>query len=144
MRDKSRPPKVLFNASVILAGLHSPKGGSGVLLAWSKEDKIHAFTSEIVIDETNRNLIKIGVSKRLFRKRLKSVFKDISAPPSKRDVGRFSETVVDIGDAHLFATARELKVDYLASLDKRHVLSLKGKFKKPRIVNPGELIELFR
>ncbi|MFV1917356.1 MAG: hypothetical protein ACC618_02680 [Patescibacteria group bacterium] len=72
------------------------------------------------------------------------MFKDISAPPSKRSVDRFSKVVVDTGDARLFATGKELKVDYLVSLDKKHVLSLKSKLKKLKIVNTGELIEILK
>ncbi len=144
MRNKIKSPKVLFNASVILAGLHSPKGGSGALLAWAKKGKIQAFTSEIVIDETIRNLTKIKVSKKLFNKKLKGMFKDISPPPDKKSVDRFRKVVVDIGDAHLFASAKESRVEYLVSLDKKHVLSLKKKFRKPKIIDPGELIEILK
>ena len=144
MKKVKKAPKVFFNASVILAGLHSPKGGSGALLDWSKKGQVQAFTSEIVIDETIRNLTKIKVSKKIFKERLKGVFKGIAAPSSKRGAGRFSKIVVDMGDAHLFRSAKKLKVEYLVSLDKKHVLSLKSKFKKPKIINPGELIEILK
>jgi len=44
-------PTVLFNASVVLAGLKSPQGGSGELLLWSKQKKIQGLISEAILDE---------------------------------------------------------------------------------------------
>ena len=49
--------------------------------------------------------------------------------------------VKDFGDIHLFESAESLRVDYLVSLDKKHVLSLARKVKSFKIVSPGGLIE---
>jgi putative PIN family toxin of toxin-antitoxin system len=141
---KAKSPKVLFNASVILAALHSPRGGSGLLLKWAKQGKLEAFASEVILDETIRNLSKLKVTKKVFKKNLKGVFTDILPPPDKKNVYKYRKDIKDIGDAHLFATADEVKADFLVSLDKKHVLSLKNRFKKPKIVNPEELIMILR
>lgn len=49
--------------------------------------------------------------------------------------------MINQGDSHVLASALELDVDYLVSLDKKHILALKGKIKKFAIVSPKELIE---
>ena len=59
-------------------------------------------------------------------------------------VKKYKSIVTDFDDAHLIASAQELKVDYLVSLDKKHILALKRKFKVAKIVNPGELIEILK
>ena len=57
---------------------------------------------------------------------------------------KFKKIVQDVGDIHLFTSAKDLKVDYLVSLDKKHVLSLKNKVKIFKVVSPGELIHLLQ
>ena len=56
----SLKPKVFFNASVILAGLRSPGGGSGKIIGWVKNGKIDGVISEVIVDEVIRRCSKIG------------------------------------------------------------------------------------
>ncbi len=132
--------KVFFNASVILAGLRSPSGGSAKLLDWVKKGKVEGFISEVVLDEVLKHVVKVGLTEKLVMEKLKVVAMKIAPAPEK--VGnKYFGMVKDLGDIHLFVSAEFLKVDYLVSLDKKHVLSLVGKIKKFGIVSPGELIE---
>jgi predicted nucleic acid-binding protein len=39
------------------------------------------------------------------------------------------------------ASAKESRADFLVSLDKKHLLALNKKFKKPQIVSSKDLIE---
>ena len=142
MRKKAKnlKPRVFFNASVILAGLKSPRGGSGKLLAWAKEGKIRAVISEIIVDEVGRHLEKLAIERKKFLKTL-ICFEVLSAP--LKLISEYLEIVKDVGDAHLLTSAREANCDYLVSLDKKHVLSLKDKIKEFAIISPGEFIENF-
>jgi len=72
------------------------------------------------------------------------IFQKIYPAPKKSNVLFFYEKVIDCGDAHVLACARETKADFLVSLDKKHILILKGKIKKLKIVSPGELIEIIK
>jgi putative PIN family toxin of toxin-antitoxin system len=126
---KSLKPNVLFNASVIIAGCFSPNGGSGKLLSWAKAGKINGLISETILDEARRHLGKY-----------EPIFSVVAPAPSKINVEKYQEVVVDPEDAHLLATAQETNADFLVSLDKKHVLSLQGQIKKPKIVSPKELI----
>lgn len=55
---------------------------------------------------------------------------------------KFSKIVIDAGDAHVLASCRETKAQFLVTLDKKHLLILGKKIKWTKIVSPGELIEL--
>jgi len=138
MGKKKKRPTVFFNASVILAGLKSPRGGSARLIFWVQEGKIKGIISELILDEVERNLSKLSLTKRNLVKL--SDFRLILAPKGSL-VEKFKKKVVDHGDAHVLASAKEEGVDYLVSLDKKHLLILKNKVGKIKIVSPKELIE---
>lgn len=129
-KQKNSRKKVLFNASVIIAGHYSPNGGSGKLLGWVKSEKIDGIISETILDEVKRHLEKCP-----------DIFKTVSPAPSLASVKKYQKIVTDPGDAHLFATASEIKADFLVSLDKKHVLILQNKIKNLKIVSPKKLIE---
>ena len=133
-------PVVFFNASVVLAALRSKSGGSAKLINWGSQGRINGVISEIVLDEIRRHLSKIKVSRRHLRNCLLA-FNKIYPAPGLKSVDKLSKTVADPGDAHLLASCQDIKADYLVSLDKKHILSLKTRVKRPRIVNPKELIE---
>lgn len=134
---------VFFNASVVLAGLRSPKGGSGKIISWVKQKKIKGIISEIILDEILRNSSKIGFDKTVLGKIIKDIFQ-IEAAPNKETVNKYGEVVIYFGDAHVLASAEQAKVDYLVSLDQKHILILEDKIKVFKIIMPGELIEEFR
>ena len=144
-RKKSkRTLQVIFNASVILAGIHSPRGGSGKLLSWVKKKRITGYISEIILDELLRHNQKIGLTQTTLQYEVTKLFPSILSAPSETEVKKFYSVVSDHGDAHLFASCREKKIQYLVSLDKRHILCLKDKVKRIIIVSPKELIESIR
>lgn len=141
MRKRKRPSFVLFNASVILAGLYSPRGGSAKLLDWAKKRQIYGVVSEVILDEVIRRSPKIGLKKIEVKRMIRGIFGEIVSAPRITSVRIFEDIVIDRGDAHVLATASETKADYLVSLDKKHILSLRAKIKRPKIVSPGRLIE---
>lgn len=134
-------PKVFFNASVILAGLKSPAGGSGKLLNWCRGQKINGVISEIVMDETVRHASKIDVKPAHVRLTMKTIFDQILEAPAEKNVAKFGKIVIDPGDAHILASCHEAKPDFLVTLDKKHLLILQKRIKWINIVSPGELIE---
>lgn len=134
--------KAFFNASVVLASCYSPTGGSAKLLSWCKEGKIQGFISEIVLGEILKNLLKTKGDYSLFGEKIK-FFKKILPIPDQKEVKKYDKVVLDRGDAHVLASCEEGKANYLVTLDKKHLLSLKKKIKHFNIVNPGELISIF-
>mgnify|MGYP001557847958 CR=1 FL=1 len=133
--------KVLFNASVVLSGINSPKGGSSKVLGLAKKKKITGFISEIILDEVLRHAKKIDLTKKEILKYCLDTFSEVSPAPDGNTVKRYQKIVVDEGDAHVLASCENEKASYLLTLDKKHLLVLKGKIKGLKILTPGEFIE---
>jgi len=111
------------------AGLRAPNGGSGKVLSWAKKRKIQGIVSEIILDEVLRHVAKIGWEEKQVLRYLGNIFRN------------YENIVKDLGDAHVLSSGKEVKADFLVTLDKKHLLSLKNKVKDFKIVTPGELIE---
>lgn len=135
-----RSALVFFNASVVLAALQSPKGGSAKLIRYCQQKKIIGVLSEVVLDEIRRNLFKIKTSP-IQVKRIILSFQKILPPPAENLVKKYQRLVIDLGDGHILASCDEAKAKYLVSLDKRHILSLAKKITRFKIINPKQLIE---
>lgn len=139
--QKNLKIKVLFNASVVLSGLRSPKGGSGELLRLIELEKIEGKISEVIQDEILRHYKKLGLLKSKIEKDLKKLFPNLISAPNKKIIERYKKVVIDEGDCHVLATCEEEKIKYLVSLDKKHLLILRGKIRGLNIFTPGELIQ---
>ncbi len=131
--------RVLLNASVILSGLHSPTGGSSKVLKWSKEKKIKGIISETIYNEVLKHADKLRLDRKEIHNKLLS-FARIYPAPKKQTVEKFKSVIMDYGDAHVLASYEELHCSALVSLDKKHILILKGKVKDINIFSPGEFI----
>ncbi|OGG31349.1 putative toxin-antitoxin system toxin component, PIN family, partial [Candidatus Gottesmanbacteria bacterium RIFCSPLOWO2_01_FULL_46_9] len=136
MRRKNLKPRVFFNASVILSGLHSPSGGSGKLLALVKQKQISGIISEIILDEVLRHADKIGLKKTTVEKRILSLFTPVYPAPKHEFVQKYMYIVLDQGDAHVLASSHKTNADFLVTLDKKHLLILQNKMKATNIVSP--------
>lgn len=139
-KQKNSRKNVFFNASVILAGLKSPSGGSGKLLSFSATNKINGFISEIILDEVLRHVDDVGLSSSRVQSAINAIFSQIQAPPEEKSVSCFNKIVIDQGDAHVLSSCYSAKTDFLVTLDKKHLLSLREKIKWVKIVSPGELL----
>lgn len=144
MKRKSLKPKVFFNASVILSGLHTSSGGSGKLLSWVKQKRIIGVISEVVLDEVLTHAEKLNLNKTSVETLMLTLFFPIRPAPEQRVVNVYSTIVIDQGDAHILASSGDAHADFLVTLDKKHLLILQHTIKKIHIVSPGELLEQLR
>lgn len=139
MKQKYKKAIVFFNASVVIAGLRSTTGGSAKLLEWVKSNKIIGIISELVFNEILKHTSITNLSREQIKEKIGNYFILIKAP-DKRVVESYTDIVIDKGDRHILASAEEARCTYLVTLDKKHLLVLKNKIKKFKIVNPKELI----
>lgn len=137
----STRPRVFFNASVILSGLRSPSGGSGKILTWIKNKKIHGIISETIVDEVTRNAYKLHLQQAEIEQKIHTIFLKIYPSPSSTQVVQYEQLVIDVGDAHVLASCKENRIDWLVTLDKKHLLILQKKVRWVKIVSPKELLE---
>ncbi|KKQ73809.1 MAG: hypothetical protein US96_C0051G0002 [Candidatus Woesebacteria bacterium GW2011_GWB1_38_5b] len=110
-------------------------------MRWAKERKFKGIISEIVYDEALRHRGKIRFRKTKIEEEIATAFYKISPAPRVLNL-KYKKIVRDVGDIHVFTSAKENKVDYLVSLDKKHILSVKRKIKEFKIVSPAELIQI--
>jgi predicted nucleic acid-binding protein len=140
-KQKNLKLKILFNASVVLSGINSPKGGSAALLNLVKVRKINGIISEIILDEILRHSAKFDFTREEMSHFCLEIFPGATSAPGKYEVEKYYKVVIDEGDAHVLASCKKEKVGFLVTLDKKHLLILKGKIKGLKIVTPGEFIE---
>src|SRR3989339_1004771 len=114
--------KIFFDASVIIAALLSPSGGSAKLLQLAKKKALAAITSQTVIDEVLKHQQKIQKTKKEIEEFLIQnpflIRQKIKANEAKK-----YQRLIDADDCHLIAGANLTKCQYLVTLDKKHLLT---------------------
>lgn len=135
--------EVFLDSSVIIAGINSTTGASSLILKLSKERKIMASVSEMVLQEVLRN-----IKRKLPEKVLIQFLKYLAESNfTKIDFEGESEIlqyqgITDTKDLHIIAATYKANADYLITLDKKHLLNIKGKTLPFNIVTPGEFLKL--
>lgn len=136
--------KVFFDASVVIAALLSPDGGSSQLFKYLKTGKIIGLISQTVIEELlgEDKSQRIKKSKREIEKFIVDSKLIVRKPISAYDIEPYRD-LIDIKDAHLVAGANLTHSQYLVTLDKKHLLreDIKKRFLPLKIVSPGQLLE---
>lgn len=136
--------RVYFDASVIIAALLSPKGGSSELFRLIKKGIVKGVTSQTVVEEVleEDKPEKLGRSKDQIAYFIGESGLLIRKSITEKDIELYKD-LIDIEDAHLIAGAKLTRCSYLVSLDKKHVLKsdIKKKFLPLHIVSPKELLE---
>jgi len=133
--------RVFFDASVIIAALLSPSGGSAQLLKYIQLGKIAGITSQTVIEEIleEDKFKKIKKSQREIEQFIAKSNLIIRELITMDEITPYQ----DIEDAHLIAGANLTRCRHLVTLDKKHLLrpDIQKKFLPLKIVSPGQLLE---
>ena len=136
--------RVFFDASVIIAALLSPTGGSAKVFRFVKLGLIKGITSQTVIEEVleEKHFPKIKRSREETETFIDQSGLIVRKPITVDEIDPY-QSLVDIDDAHLIAGAVLTKCEYLVTLDKKHLLRVdtKEKFLPLRIISPKELLE---
>ncbi len=133
--------KVFFDASVIIAALLSPTGGSAKLLNFAKSKTIVAITSQTVIDEVIDHTEKIHKTPEQILLYMKESGVLVRKRVTQTEIEKVSG-IVDPTDAHLLVGARATACQYLVTLDKKHLIrsDVQKTVHSLRIVNPKKLL----
>ncbi len=133
--------KVYLDASVIIAALLSPTGGSAKLLEFVKLGVVVGVVSQTVIDEVEEHSLKIKKSHKEIRKFIQENSIIVRERIDKLELESFKDSIEE-EDIHVAVGARLTKCDYLVTLDKKHLLKaeVKKMLKPLKVVSPKEVL----
>jgi predicted nucleic acid-binding protein len=133
--------RAFVDASVLFAASLSPTGASREIIRQAVRGQVTLVASKLVYEEVEKNLAdKAPEALPAFRQFLATVpFETVR--PTKRQVlqaARYSA----LKDAPIVAAAKRARVDYLVSLDRRHLVGVKEVAQRSglRIVLPSEFL----
>lgn len=134
--------KIFFDASVIIAAILSPTGGSAKLLQFSKNRTIIAITSQTVIDEVVDHSEKIHKTPDEIASYIQASCMLVRERVTQAEIKKVSE-IVDTADRHLIVGARGAACHYLITLDKKHLLrsDVRKSMAPLHIINPKGLLK---
>lgn len=132
---------VYFDASVIIAAMLSPTGGSAKLLTSVKKKHIAGITSQTVIEEVIAHAEKMNTSSHHILHYVKESGLLVRRGITREEVALY-ENRVDKKDAHVIAGALLSHSNHLVTLDKKHLLvqKIQKQFPKLTIGNPKTLL----
>jgi putative PIN family toxin of toxin-antitoxin system len=136
--------RVFVDTNVLIAGLLSETGASAELLEMALNRKLNMVLSGLVIEEATRNIKKkapefLGD----FYLFLKSC--PLGIVQSKIKLKRNSRIFPKESDQIIFETAQMSKIDFFASLNRKHFHSPEiKKVAKFKILEPSELLKLLK
>ena len=137
--------RIFIDANVFYAAIYSSTGASRQIILMGIRGEVTLVVSRLILEEVERNLTKkTPETLPLFRQFVDAVPFEI-VEPTRREVLEAIEYVV-LKDAPVVAAARRAKVDYLVSLDRKHLVG------KPviedrsglKIVLPEQMLSLLR
>ena len=136
---------LFFDASVLVAGSHSPEGGSALLLDACRLGAFTAHVTSLVILEALHALERDFPSRSLarFHEVLVGVsWKLLSVPPEEKL--QEHAALIHPHDLHVLASAVEGHSDFLLTLDRKHILAAAEAVQDAnlaiRILTPGDFI----
>ena len=114
--------RIFLDSSVLFSACYSSGGHSRDLILMALRGEVQLVCSNYVIEETRRNLEKSAPEQILFLDFVLDSLEIEIVRPTKRQVLAAAEHVV-LKDAPIVAGAKRAGVDYLVTLDKKHLLS---------------------
>jgi predicted nucleic acid-binding protein len=137
--------RAFIDASVLMAACLSSTGASREIILQSIRDNVSLVISDLVIQETERNLTnKAPEALPAFHQFLDAVSFEL-VRPTKQQVLQ-AAAYIALKDAPIVAAAKRAQVDYLVSLDRRHLVGLPDIAKRSglNIVLPNRFLEEIR
>lgn len=147
MKITRRTP-LFFDASVLVAGAHSPGGGSALLLEACRLGGFTAQTTFLITLEALHTLERGFPQRSLarFYTYLAEIEWEILPVGPEEELHQYV-SLIDPKDAHVLAAAVEGGSEFLLTLDRRHILASRKAVKETglpiRILRPGEFIKQY-
>jgi putative PIN family toxin of toxin-antitoxin system len=142
----NKKTRLFFDSSVLIAGILSPKGGSGLIIKACLVGGFMLLASQAVFIEVERNLTE-NFSKKTtghFNYLIAAIAWTIVPIPSEKLIYHYSK-IINEKDAHVLAAAIAGESDFLLTLDRKHFMapSLKMANLSCIILTPGDFIKRY-
>ena len=137
--------RAFLDASVLFAAAYSATGASREIIHLGLRGRVDLVISGLVVEEAERNLAQKAPEAIPYLEVLLSVAEFEIVEASKRQVVT-AAAYTKAKDAPIVAAAKRAKVDYLVSLDRKHLVndSEVARHSGLTIVLPGTLLQLVR
>jgi predicted nucleic acid-binding protein len=137
--------RIFVDSSVLIAASLSATGASREIVRQAIRGRVTLVISNLVLEETEKNLArKAPEALPAFRRFLETVPFEIVRPTRQEVLDAAQYTAIK--DAPIVAAAQKARVDYLVSLDRRHLVGVVevARGSGLRIVLPQNLLEDIR
>jgi predicted nucleic acid-binding protein len=114
--------RIFLDSSVLYAAAFSATGPARRLILKGLEGSIAFSLSDLVLEETKRNLKKNAPLALPYSNLLADLFSPFITNPTKAEVRKAAQ-IVHLKDALIVAAAAKAKADYLATHDVKHLLA---------------------
>jgi predicted nucleic acid-binding protein len=136
--------RVFLDSSVLYAAAFSATGPARRLIRKGIEGSIALAISDLVLEETKRNLKKNAPSALPYFTILADLFSPFITNPTKAEVIRAAQ-IVHLKDAPIVAAAAKAKAEYLATHDVKHLLTHAQAIDKAygiTVLSPADLLSV--
>jgi predicted nucleic acid-binding protein len=143
---EQRPLEVFIDASVLFAASDSPTGASREIIRYAQRGQIILVVNKFVLNETEKNLAGKRPEALPVFQTIKEEIPFKIVDPTKAEVLNMHPHTA-LKDAPHFATALKAQVFCVVSLDRRHMIDIRGKVQESlglRILLPAEFLDELR
>lgn len=134
--------RLFIDSSVLFAAAYSRTGHARDLILMAVRGEILLVISQLVLEETRRNLAESAPEHLAILDYVTAGIPFELVRPTKREVMGAAKRIV-LKDAPILAGARKAGVDYLVTLDKKHLLGKPelAEYVRAPILTPQEAFE---
>jgi len=136
--------RIFLDSSVLYAAAFSATGPARRLILRGLEGSVTLVISDLVLEETKRNLTKNAPVALPYFTILADLFSPVITNPTKADVFKAAQ-IVHLKDAPIVAAAAKAKAGYLATHDVKHLLNHTQAIEEAygiAVLAPSELISI--
>lgn len=137
--------RVFVDASVLIAASYSPTGASREIIRQAIRGNVTLIASELVLEETRKNLRAKAPEALVSLEQVLDIVPFELVQPTEQQVLQ-AASYTALKDAPIVAAAKRARVDYLVSLDRRHLVGVPEVAQRSglKIVLPEELLKEIR
>lgn len=137
--------RIFFDACCFFTAFNSSNGAASLILELARFKHLSIVANNEVVREAYLNLHKKSDTKKRdhFQRTIESGLIELLPSPDSQEIEKWKNLTHE-KDCHILASALLSKVDFVITLDKKHLLTSKVKNNfSIQVINPGEFLNIF-